>query len=173
MTAPAHRSILQLVRHAKSSWADPSVPDIDRPLSGRGRRAAQALARRLAEIDERPGVVLCSPAQRARETLGAIEGVLDASAEIRIEPVIYGGGPDDLLGVLRSLPLAAATVMVIGHNPTLLDLAIGLIIPDDSDDLARLRAKLPTGAMASLVVPNGWDQITFGSAMLRGFWTPR
>ena len=85
--------LLQLVRHAKSSWSDPTTADIDRPLSGRGMRAAHALAQHLAFFDRRPDIVVCSPATRARQTLAAIEGVLGTGPEIRIDPVVYDGRP--------------------------------------------------------------------------------
>jgi len=173
VTAPDRPRILQLVRHAKSSWADPSVADIDRPLSGRGQRGAEALARRLAETDKRPDVVVCSPAKRARQTLATIEGTLSSRVVIRIDPVVYEAGPDELLGALWDLEPTAATVMVIGHNPTLQDLALRLIAPDGSDALTRLRAKFPTGALATLLVPNRWDLLTTASAHLQSLWTPR
>jgi len=165
--------VLQLVRHAKSSWADSSLSDIDRPLSGRGKRAARALAQHLAEADELPEFVLCSPAKRARQTLAAARGVLRTGAVIRIEPVVYEGGLDELFGMLSDLPPAAGTVMVIGHNPTLQDLALQLIDPGETPELVRLRDKFPTGSMATLVVPEGWDMLASGCARLHSFWTPR
>jgi phosphohistidine phosphatase len=165
--------ILQLVRHAKSSWADSSLADIDRPLSGRGKRGAQTLAQHVAETDERPDVVWCSPAKRARQTMAAIRGALGSDVAIRIEPVVYEAGPDELLGALRDLPPDAAVVMVIGHNPTLQDLALRLIDPDGSAELARLQDKFPTGAMATLLVPQRWDLLATACARLQSLWTPR
>ena len=173
MTAPDRRSTLQLVRHAKSSWADSSLRDLDRPLSGRGRRAADALARHVADSGVRPQVVVCSPATRARQTLTAIDAVLGSRAEIRIDPLVYDGGPDELLGLLRGLPSSADHAMVIGHNPTIHDLALRLVIHDDSDELARLRARFPTGAIVTLSVPSPWDRLTVASAGLLSLWTPR
>jgi phosphohistidine phosphatase len=166
-------SVLQLVRHAKSSWSDPTTADLDRPLSARGMRAAHALAQHLASFDRRPDIVVCSPATRTRQTLAAIEAVLGTGAEIRIDPALYDGGPSELLGALRALPAAAFTVMVIGHNPTMQDLALRLIAPKESDELARLRVKFPTAAMATLATPHGWDRLTTGCADLEGFWTAR
>jgi phosphohistidine phosphatase len=171
VTAPEHTS-LQLVRHAKSSWAD-AVPDVDRPLSGRGRRAADALARQVADADERPQIVVCSPAERARQTLMPIAEVLGSSAEIRIDPIVYDAGPVALLGLLRSMPPDAGVVMVIGHNPTIHDLALRLAVPDESDELTRLRARFPTGAMATLVTPAPWARLAAASARIKRFWTPR
>ncbi len=117
--------------------------DIDRPLSARGMRDAHALAEHLASFDRPPDIVVCSPATRARQTLAALEEVLGTGPEIRIDPVVYDDGPSELLGALRELPDAAFTVMVIGHNPTMQDLALRLIAPKESDDLVRLRVKFP------------------------------
>jgi phosphohistidine phosphatase len=64
---------LYLLRHAKSSWKDTSLPDHDRPLAGRGRRAAKAIARHMREQGIEPDLVLCSSARRARETLDRME----------------------------------------------------------------------------------------------------
>jgi phosphohistidine phosphatase len=172
VNAPEGRKILQLVRHAKSSWAD-AVPDVDRPLSGRGRRAADALARQVAKADERPQIVVCSPAERARQTLTPIEGVLGSSAEIRIDPIVYDTGPVALLELLRSMPPDADVVMVIGHNPTIHDVALRLVVPDDSEELARLRVKFPTGALATLILPTPWARLAAASARLQSLWTPR
>jgi phosphohistidine phosphatase len=165
-------SLLHLVRHAKSSWSGPTTADIDRPLSERGVRAAEALAQHLASFDRRPGIVICSPASRARQTLAAIEGVL-GDAEVRIDPVVYESGPDELLQVLRDLPPTASAAMVIGHNPTIQDLALRLTAPDETGAVTRLRVKFPTAATATLAVPGGWVHLTAGCAHLQQFWTPR
>jgi phosphohistidine phosphatase len=173
-TEASERSwLLRLVRHAKSSWDDPSLEDIDRPLSDRGRRSAEALARHLAESGDPPDVVICSPAKRARQTLEAIRESLGPDAEIRIDPVVYEDGPDGLLAVLRDLAPRAWTVTVIGHNPTLREVALRLAAPDESADLVRLRVKFPTGALVSLVAPDRAQGLSTGGARLRGLWTPR
>lgn len=77
---------LWLLRHAKSSWEDPGLPDPDRPLAPRGRRAAELLAAHLAASDVRPGVVLCSSSLRTRQTLAAILPALgDALATVELD----------------------------------------------------------------------------------------
>ena len=75
---------LWLLRHAKSSWEDPGLPDPDRPLAPRGWRAAELLAAHLAASDVRPGVVLCSSSLRTRQTLAAILPALGDALEVRI-----------------------------------------------------------------------------------------
>ena len=71
---------LYLLRHAKSSWKDTSLPDHDRPLAGRGRRAAKAIARHMQDHGIERELVLCATAQRARETLDRIEPALGTPA---------------------------------------------------------------------------------------------
>jgi phosphohistidine phosphatase len=170
VTTAERPRILQLVRHAKSSWSDPSVADVDRPLSERGVRAAEALARRVADRDARPDLVVCSPATRARQTLAAILPILDPNTEIRIEPLVYEEGPDELLELLRTVQPAATRVMVVGHNPTMQDLALYLVDPAQS---ARVEAKFPTGAFATLVTTESWDRLIRGCARREDRWTPR
>jgi len=92
-----------LLRHAKSSWDDPSLPDRERPLAPRGRRATERIARHLAQTDLRADLVLCSSARRTRETL---EGLGDAlgQAETSFEDALYAASDEELLERLRALP---------------------------------------------------------------------
>src|SRR4051794_26437716 len=119
---------LYLLRHAKSSWKDPGLADHDRPLAGRGRRAAKAVARHLREQGIDPELVLCSTARRARETLERLEPALGRGA-VRVEPVLYGADAGALLEHLRGVSDAVGSVLVIGHNPGLQRLALGLARP--------------------------------------------
>ena len=152
---------LWLLRHAKSSWDDDTLADIDRPLAPRGVRAASAMATYIATASIRPGLVLCSPAVRARETL---EHVLPSlgDPEVRIEPELYTFDPQSLLLRLRSIPAATTSVMVVGHDPAIHDVAVTLA--GTGERLADLTAKYPTGALAELEL----DGDSWGSAVQRG-----
>jgi phosphohistidine phosphatase len=114
---------LYLLRHAKSSWKDEGLADHDRPLARRGRRAAKAMGRHLREQEVEPELVLCSTARRARETLEGVAASLGPGA-IRIEPGLYGAGPDGLLARLHGIAPPIGSVMVIGHNPALEQLVL-------------------------------------------------
>jgi phosphohistidine phosphatase len=107
---------LYLLRHAKSSWKDTSLPDHDRPLAGRGRRAAKAIARHMREQGIEPDLVLCSSARRARETLDRMEPAVGTPA-VRVEPDLYAASARALLERLRSVLDTVESVMLIGHNP--------------------------------------------------------
>src|SRR5258708_4362712 len=81
---------LYLLRHAKSSWTDPSLSDHERPLAPRGRRAAMRVARYANTEGIRPDLVLSSSALRARETLEVLRPALGPGAELRIDDDLYG-----------------------------------------------------------------------------------
>jgi phosphohistidine phosphatase len=162
---------LYLLRHAKSSWKDASLPDHDRPLAGRGRRAAKAVARHMGENQIQPQLVLCSTARRARETLDRIEPALATSA-IEVEPDLYAASAPALLERLRSVPDSVESVMVIGHNPGLQELALELARagPAASD----LAAKYPTAALATLAFDaSRWRELARDSAELVELVRPR
>ena len=148
-----------LLRHAKSSWSDPALADIDRPLAPRGRKAAKKIARHLRDRDVHPELVLCSPAARARETLAAI-----GAGEIR--PELYGADASDLLEVIRGLPDDAASVLLVGHNPGFEDLARTFApLPDE---------KFPTGALATFAFDcERWADVKPGGAELVDYVVPR
>jgi phosphohistidine phosphatase len=165
MTA-THR--LYLLRHAKSSWKDSELADHDRPLAGRGRRAAKAIARHLDEHDVEVELVLCSTARRARETLERIEPAL-GNASLHYERELYGATANGLLERLRSVSDDVATVMLIGHNPALEDLARELGRP-----ASELEPKFPTAALATLeLTVAAWGDLAPGGARLTGVVRPR
>lgn len=142
-----------LWRHAKSSWGDPARPDRLRPLNGRGRRGADAVAGWLAGRPAAPDLVLCSPATRTRETLDAwLRRAADPPA-VRLEPELYLASRAELLDRLRRLPEGAGRVLLIGHNEGIGELAALLATVGPADRLAALRAKYPTGALAWIAAP--------------------
>src|SRR5690348_15438101 len=112
---------LYLLRHAKSSWKDASVPDRERPLAARGRRAATAMAGHIDAAGVEVQLVLCSPARRALETLDRLRPAL-GGADVRVEPELYGADAAGLLARVRRVPDAVDAFLLIGHNPALHDL---------------------------------------------------
>jgi phosphohistidine phosphatase len=135
---------LYLLRHAKSSWDEPGLADHDRPLARRGERAADAMGRYLREHGIEPEVILCSTATRTRQTLERL-GLPDA----RIEPELYGADA----ATLRALIPDASSVMLIGHNPGMQDLALSLA--RSGAKLGELAEKFPTGALATIELDTG------------------
>jgi phosphohistidine phosphatase len=159
---------VHLLRHAKSSWKARGVPDHDRPLAPRGRRAAKTIAGHLLEQGIEPELVLCSTARRARETLERIEAVLGTPV-VRFEPELYGAIAGTLLERLRAVEDAVDSVLLIGHNPAVHQLALQLAHPT-----RELEAKFPTGALATLVFAgSGWRALAPDGADLTEFVRPR
>ncbi len=112
---------LILLRHAKSD-RPAGVRDLERPLNKRGRRAAPAVGKRMAEEGLRPDLALVSPATRTRETWAAIKDELGAPPDETV-PEIYEAAAEDILAAIRGASEEAATLLVVGHNPGLGDLA--------------------------------------------------
>jgi len=161
---------LYLLRHAKSSWDDPGSNDRDRPLSPRGRRAAERLAEHLRAEGVHPDLVLCSPAVRARQTLARVRRAL-GDPKVTFDEILYAADAERLLARLRTVPAGVETVLLIGHNPGLQDLALDLAA--EGRGLRKLRAKLPTGALVSLSFEGAWSDLGPGRAVLAGFVVPR
>ena len=163
---------LYLLRHAKSSWDDVSIDDHDRPLAPRGRRAAARIAEYATKTGIRPNLILCSSATRARQTLERILPSLGEDAEIHFERSLYGATEDRLLERLHGIADVVASVMVIGHNPGVQELA--LLLAREGALRARLEGKFPTGALATLAFRRiGWENLDRGSGELVDFVSPR
>jgi phosphohistidine phosphatase len=168
---------LVLLRHAKSDW--PDVADHERPLARRGRRDAPAVGRWLGMSGYLPDAVLCSTAQRARQTWAlagpALAAALPASQpakqrggpEVRFEPRIYEATVLGLLMLVRELEPAWRTVLMVGHNPGLAELTIRLAGPDQESPHA-----FPTAFAAVLGLPGEWAAVSPGEGRLLAFTVP-
>jgi len=164
---------LHLLRHAKSSWDEP-LADHDRPLNGRGRRSADALADHLAGVAVAPEVVLCSSARRTVETLERIRPGLPDDVEVVVEHNLYGASAHSLLSRVRGIADDVTAAMVIGHNPGIGDLAALLAGSGAPHLLDRVwRHNYPTGALASFGFGGGWASLTERAAELVGYVIPR
>lgn len=164
---------LYLLRHAKSSWDDTGLSDHDRPLSARGRKAARAMASVLAKQRPGPKIVLCSSALRARQTWEPIAAALVRPPEVRLDERLYGADAARLLDLVSEIPEGISAALVVGHNPGLQDLALELSGDGRETDLARLRDKFPTGALATFTVGGRWVELGPGGAYLDGLVLPR
>ncbi len=153
---------LTLVRHAKSSWKDPSLEDFDRPLSGRGKQDAPEMGRRLADRGVRPDALVTSPAKRARKTARKIASEIGfPEDEIREEPRIYEADGGTLLRVVRDLDPLWKDVLLVGHNPGLSEL-LDLLVGADPQ-----RGDLPTAAAAEILLPGpSWAEVEVGQGRL-------
>jgi phosphohistidine phosphatase len=162
---------LHVLRHAKSSWDDQSLADHERPLSPRGVRDARRMSEYLSTLDVPPDVVLCSSAVRTQQTLGLIASSL-GDAVVYIEDSLYEAPVDDLLARLQGLPEAAGSALVIGHNPGLQELVLGMSAAGPLRDAVSV--KFPTCAVASLALGDRtWAGAHRGDAELVAYTIPK
>jgi phosphohistidine phosphatase len=164
---------LLLLRHAKSSWDDASLPDRERSLNKRGRRAAAAMREAMRGLGLAPDVILVSPARRTQETLEALEPWDDTPL---VEPVdvLYLATAAQLFGVVRDQSETIRSIMLIGHNPGMHEFGVSLAGRTSlSDPTNRLLAGFPTGALAEFAIASPWRQLSAGGGQLVRFLTPR
>jgi phosphohistidine phosphatase len=157
---------LTLLRHAKSSWKNPSLTDIERPLNKRGRREADAMAQRLVDHGATFTTVFASPARRCRETLARMLLALPAQdATLTIDQAFYTFERDGLLSALKNLDDGLQDVMVVGHNPAMEE-TIRWLTGEPLDSF-------PTAACAQLTfaLPR-WTKLHEGCAELMWLLTP-
>ncbi len=172
---------LLILRHAKSSWDDvagpgPTSPDRDRPLNLRGRHSAAIMRQAMLDLGLVPDLVLVSTARRTMETLEALEP-WDETPLIEPMDSLYLASLDDLLTALHGVAETVRSVLLIGHNPGLHDLALTLAGPR-IDDAATpqqraMAAGFPTAALAEFSIAGSWWDLRPGGGRLIRFMTPR
>lgn len=160
---------LLLLRHAKSAW--PDVADHERPLAKRGKRDSPVVGRWLGRSGYVPDAVVCSTARRARETwelaaAGLAETVPGAAPQVRYEPRVYEATVLGLLMLVREFSDELRTVLIVGHNPALAELAAGLTTPPPPPPA------FPTAAVAVLGLDGDWASAGPGEARLIAFAVP-
>lgn len=148
---------LVIIRHAKTEREASS--DRARELTSRGRRDAEAAGRWLREQAIQPDVLLVSPAARARATADLVVQALEVAPEVRVVEELYQASADEALDIVAGVDQTARVVAVVGHNPTMEELAhllpAGDTEPADDD--------LPTAGIVVLAVPDEWSDIAAGS----------
>ena len=149
---------LHLLRHAKSSW-DSDLEDAQRPLAKRGRQAARLIGETLPKAIGALDLVLCSTALRARETAELALADFAPASKILYEDALYLATPATLIRRLRRLDEAYGSVMVVGHNPGLHELALVLAEPGGPGHAALAGGKFPTGVRVSFAVDGAWGGI--------------
>jgi phosphohistidine phosphatase len=165
---------LYLLRHAKSSWANPGLEDHERPLAPRGERAASLMGVYLAQGRVQPSLLLCSSARRTLETLERVVAQLSPRPGVCIERELYLADPAALLARVQQVEERHAALMLIGHNPGMAELARLLAGRGDEVARRRMRAKFPTAALAELRFQlSDWREVAAGGGELRAFCTPK
>jgi phosphohistidine phosphatase len=161
---------LILLRHGKAVPHD-AAPDFERGLTARGERDSAAAGQYLADEHLFPDLALVSPASRTKMTWEAARKPF-GEVETRFDKALYLASSDALLREIRAVPDSVMTLIVVGHNPSLHDLAIELVGYGDRYAMARLREHLPTAGLVVLdSTGDGWADLALRSARLDRFHT--
>ncbi|MBV9373873.1 MAG: histidine phosphatase family protein [Alphaproteobacteria bacterium] len=163
--------MLHLLRHAKSSRTE-DIDDHERPLSRRGRAAARRVGEHLPAKLGAVDLVLCSSARRTRETLDLVIGGFSPRPRIMIEEQLYLASAESLIKRLRRLAARDTSILLIGHNPGLHELAMALADKASPDFPALSSGKFPTAACVSFRVPAGWPALGSSRHELVAYVTP-
>jgi phosphohistidine phosphatase len=145
---------LLLLRHAHAEEAQGRA-DIDRPLSARGRTEALDAAVSIARAELACDAVTSSPALRARETAVIVAAQLDLDDDLQFEPALYLGNPEALLGPLRRCADSISTLLIVGHNPGLSELAQSF-----NGDAARIELRTAGLCVITLAARMRWRELS-------------
>ncbi len=160
--------LLLLLRHADTEVGEPGLADAERRLTSIGRNQAAWIGRFLVSSQLVPDIALCSDARRARETLAGLAQVLPSRVESSIDRALYEADAYEMLEHVRLHGGRARRLLVVGHNPSIHDLAATLAKGD-----ARLRAGFAPAALAVFRATSpDWEAFGPGTAELVRFTTP-
>ena len=159
---------LLVLRHAKAG-GEPGVNDLRRTLTGRGRRNADEAGRWLLAQGLRPDRVVCSSAERTRETWARVSAALGSAAPdpgaVTFDRRAYDADAQGLLYLVSEQPDEAGVVMTVGHNPASHELVVELT--------GRRDIPFPTCALAVIKLTESWASVVPGTGELADLWTPR
>jgi phosphohistidine phosphatase len=165
---------LMIFRHAKAEKGAPSTLDRDRPLNPRGHKDAECMGAYMAGHGLVPGHALVSPARRTRETWDGIIAALTPAIPVFYEDRLYDAAPETILAAIRETPSKISTLMVVGHNPGMHEVARRLIASGDVEARERLNEGLPTSGLAIIdFAGSDWGKLHPASGRLDRFITPR
>jgi phosphohistidine phosphatase len=157
---------LLLLRHGKSDWSADYGEDRERPLAGRGVKAASLMGRYLAAVGPTPERIVSSTAVRAHDTAKLAAKAGNWGGTVELDPGIYGSGPEQIIKLIQSCENRFMSLLLVGHEPTW-SLLTGSLI-------GGAAVKFPTAAMARIdFEDDSWKDVSFGHGVLAWFVTPR
>ncbi len=168
---------LTLIRHAKSSWEDHDLSDFERPLFPRGIKATPKMAQYLLSENLLPDLVFCSPARRTKETYSRLQRVIASDVDVNYDRSIYSAGMGEgILNLLKTMDPAEDHIWVVGHNPAMQELSLGLVkwVEDQAQTRARILRKFSTAGVCSMTFDaDSWTNIGFSKGQITHFMTPK
>ncbi|MEQ9309443.1 MAG: histidine phosphatase family protein [Balneolaceae bacterium] len=159
-----------LLRHAKSSWSDPGLDDFDRPLAGRGLKDAPRMGKYLRNIGYKPGYVVSSPAQRAKQTsLLSVEAMKQDEDIIKWDESLYFASSSKYVEAIQQSPANIDTMMIVGHNPLMESTAT--ILSGGKESTAF---RIPTAGLVCLEsYAVRWEDIKPGTCQVKWMMIPK
>ena len=165
---------LLLMRHAKAERGGPGRSDFDRILEPRGRADAKTIGAYLTRHRSIPDHAVVSPAARTRETWTRAAGAFGQVPPASFEDPLYDASPAAIMEVIKRTSDSVGTLLLIGHNPGLQELAAMLIASGDVDARERLGREFPTSALATIsFAVEKWSDVHARGGRLEHFITPK
>ena len=144
---------LMLLRHAKSAWNQPNLPDAERPLAKRGIKAAPLIGRYIMAEGLIPDLVLCSAAIPATQPWELVSAAWPHQPRRQQLASLYMATPRDMLSTVREYGGDSDCILIVGHNPGIGDLAAWLVNQGDDAEISKMRGKFSTAALAVIDLP--------------------
>lgn len=163
---------LYLMRHAKAAWGGPAVSDFGRPLAPTGKEDAKLLGQNMKKRSYLPDIIICSGARRTRETWDAVASFIAAEArQVHFLDELYRADSAECLALVMAYA-GRSSLMVVGHNPVMEDLALALAPTGDGRALAAVRAGFPAAGLAVLEFETPLGEAGPGKGVLVDFLRP-
>lgn len=162
---------LYLFRHAKASWVLAGELDYERGLTERGFEDCAVMREPIERLDPAPELVLCSGARRARETLEGVASALPKRTVVEYDDRIYEASVATLVEVMQGVGPEVSAAMIVGHNPSMHDLAVELA--QDGPELQAMAGSFPKAALAELQIEGEWSKVGENCASLTQFVRPK
>jgi phosphohistidine phosphatase len=165
---------LMLLRHAKAEKAEPGMGDHERGLNARGESDTALIGAYIARHALIPDAVVVSTARRTRETWEGLAAALPGPRLATFDDRLYNAGTETIITVVKATAPAVRTLMLIGHNPGLHDVARLLIASGDVEARERLNEGLPTAGLAVIeFAAESWRKVHLHGGRLERFVSPR
>jgi phosphohistidine phosphatase len=165
---------LLLLRHAKAERSQTGERDHDRVLAARGRDDAPRLGAYMVRHAFMPDLVLVSSSTRTRQTWELAATAFEDVPPAKFEERIYEAAPQAILKIIKEIGPAVGTLLIIGHNPGIQELAVQLVAVGDSDALRQLKDEFPTSALAVInFMVEDWSRLHQRAGRLEHFVTPK
>jgi phosphohistidine phosphatase len=163
-----------LLRHAKSDWSNPGLPDVDRPLAGRGKKDAPRMGKLLLRFKCVPDIIISSPAKRAQMTAELVAETCGYKKTIQYLESLYGGSSREIISILKNLLDTVERSLIISHNPTLEETIRILLTPRANNLEDCIKVRFPTAAMICMEADiSHWELLKPGECNLLWMIHPR